>query len=356
MSAELANTVWSATLLAQDEPTVKASALSVRQRKLLALLNTPMSVDGLSSLSGLPHPEIETNLARFAKLGLAQARSDAAAPAEFRSSSFATTTPASNRMPLVVGGIALTAVAVAIWWFTRAPSGAAPAAPSASQASQSAAPVPLVSPSDVSTTNVFVPGAPVAPTAPATANDAAKLAAAAKEREVAARDAAKNAKQTPTSTPPPTVATSAPAPTPAVSAAPTPAPAPTITAATPPAPPPPTVATPATAAPPAAAPATQVAAAPAPAPAQRPAAPAAPREGALVSRVEPSFPRNAEVDRGTVRARLTVNGTGAVTGVDIVEANPPRVFDRNVRTALLQWRYEGTGETQTKLVEVQFNR
>jgi periplasmic protein TonB len=76
----------------------------------------------------------------------------------------------------------------------------------------------------------------------------------------------------------------------------------------------------------------------------------------LISRVEPAFPRTAEVDRGTVRARLTVNATGAVTNVEIVEANPPRVFDRNVRAALAQWRYEGTGETQSKLVEVQFTR
>jgi periplasmic protein TonB len=76
----------------------------------------------------------------------------------------------------------------------------------------------------------------------------------------------------------------------------------------------------------------------------------------LISRVEPAFPRAAEVDRGTVRARLTVNATGAVTNVEIVEATPPRVFDRNVRSALTQWRYEGTGETQTKLVEVQFTR
>jgi periplasmic protein TonB len=76
----------------------------------------------------------------------------------------------------------------------------------------------------------------------------------------------------------------------------------------------------------------------------------------LLSRVEPQFPRNADADRGTVRARLTVNATGAVTNVEIVEANPPRVFDRNVRAALAQWRYEGTGETQTKLVEVSFQR
>jgi protein TonB len=106
-----------------------------------------------------------------------------------------------------------------------------------------------------------------------------------------------------------------------------------------------------------------VAAAPTPAPAApaaptpAPAAPAAaPREGALLSRVEPQFPRNIDADRGTVRARLTVNGQGAVTNVEIVQSNPPRVFDRNVRAALSQWRYEGTGETQSKLVEVSFAR
>jgi hypothetical protein len=32
------------------------------------------------------------------------------------------------------------------------------------------------------------------------------------------------------------------------------------------------------------------------------------------------------------------------------------VFDRNVRAALAQWRYEGTGEVQTKIVEVSFAR
>ncbi|TAG69661.1 MAG: TonB family protein [Burkholderiales bacterium] len=118
-----------------------------------------------------------------------------------------------------------------------------------------------------------------------------------------------------------------------------------------PAPAPPPAPTPA----PAPAAATPAPVAATPAPVARPA-PAAPREGALISRVEPTFPRNAEVDRGTVRARLTVNAAGAVTNVDIVEANPPRVFDRNVRSALAQWRYEGTGEPQTKLVEISFAR
>jgi len=76
----------------------------------------------------------------------------------------------------------------------------------------------------------------------------------------------------------------------------------------------------------------------------------------LISRVEPAFPRGVDADRGTVRARLQVNASGSVTGVDIIEANPPRVFDRAVRAALQQWRYEPTGEAFTTLAEVSFSR
>jgi TonB family protein len=366
----MANAVWSATPLAQDENSVRAAALSVRQRKLLALLNAPMSVDSLSTMSGLPHPEVETTLTRFAKLGLAIAKNDSigAPPSAFRPSSFsdaASSSSSGSKMPIIVGGVALTAVAAAIWWFTRsAPASNPPSAPAASVAAGKApaapGPAPLAAPGDVSTTNVFVSGSATTPAAPNPA-DAAKLATAAKEREAASRETAKNAKQpvnTPAAaatTPPAAAPTAAPAPGPATTASaapaaattpPPPAPATATATATPPAPAPTTTPAPAPAA-------TQVAAAPAPRPATPPAAP---REGALISRVEPGFPRNADVDRGTVRARLTVNATGAVTNVEIVESNPPRVFDRNVRSALSQWRYEGTGETQTKLVEVQFNR
>lgn len=352
MEANQANTAWSATALAQDEASIRAAALSVRQRKLLALLATPMTVESLSNMSGLPHAEVEANLTRFAKLGLCASSGDAAAasPAAFRASSFGGDgASATSRMPLILGGVALTAVAAAIWWFTRSEPTSVPTAPPVARANPATpAPPALASPGDVSTTNVFVSAAPLASppnAAPVNPQDAAKLAAAAREREAAAREAAKNAKQ--------------PAQTAAqVPAAPPPAPPAATAQAAPATPPPPAPAPPA----PAPAPAPVAAAAPTPAPAAAPAAPrpAAPapaaREGALLSRVEPAFPRGVDVDRGTVRARLTVNATGAVTNVEVVEATPPRVFDRSVRLALAQWRYEGTGETQTKLVEVQFNR
>jgi outer membrane biosynthesis protein TonB len=42
--------------------------------------------------------------------------------------------------------------------------------------------------------------------------------------------------------------------------------------------------------------------------------------------------------------------------VEIIESNPPRVFDRAVRNALQQWRYEPTGETFTVQAEINFSR
>jgi protein TonB len=109
---------------------------------------------------------------------------------------------------------------------------------------------------------------------------------------------------------------------------------------------------------PAPAPTTVAAAAPAaaaPAPAPAAARPAA-REIKLINRVEPGFPRGIDAEKGAVKARLQVDARGAVTGVDIIESNPPRVFDRTVRSALQQWRYEPTGEAFTVQAEISFSR
>lgn len=386
-TAATADTIWRATALAQDESSIKAAALSVRQRKLLALLSTPMSVDALSSMSGLAHPEVELNLSRFVKLGLAQLIGGLpATPAQLRASSFvAGKSSSAPKTSFIVGGVGLAAVACAIAWFMRAPAASPPvsAAPVATREKINS-PAPLVLPGDVATTNVFVSGAPdaaaalgsgasVAANSPASsATTVNAKSAVALSREAAAGDAAKSAKQstsaaTPISTQTPdsrdvarpasaSVATQTPpisAPTQSA-AAPVVAAPPTLVAVTPAAPAPAEV-TPAAATLAAVGAPRPIAPTASPAPITQAAA-VTPRVGALLSRVEPSFPRNADVDRGLVRARLTVNAAGAVTGVDILEANPPRIFDRNVRTALQQWRYEGTGEAQTKLVEVQFNR
>ncbi len=76
-----------------------------------------------------------------------------------------------------------------------------------------------------------------------------------------------------------------------------------------------------------------------------------------VSRVDPEFPREAQlasVEKGRVKARLTVDASGEVTRVDIVESNPRRVFDRAVVRSLSQWRYERGAEGRTIEVELDF--
>ncbi|KAB2840561.1 MAG: TonB family protein, partial [Burkholderiales bacterium] len=90
-------------------------------------------------------------------------------------------------------------------------------------------------------------------------------------------------------------------------------------------------------------------------------APAAPSETGLkiVQREAPGFPREAllaNVSSGSVKVRMTVDGGGNVTKVDILEASPRRVFDREVQRTLARWKFEATGQTQTAETEVVFRR
>jgi len=55
-----------------------------------------------------------------------------------------------------------------------------------------------------------------------------------------------------------------------------------------------------------------------------------------------------------VLARLTINGDGSVGHVDIVDAEPRNVFDREVRRALSTWRYEAPGQQRQTTVELLF--
>jgi protein TonB len=88
--------------------------------------------------------------------------------------------------------------------------------------------------------------------------------------------------------------------------------------------------------------------------------PAAPSSVArLVTRVDPEFPREATLagaDRGSVKARLTIDAAGSVVHVDVVEAVPRRIFDRAVMRALSKWQYnEGVAGRHVD-VEVDFKR
>ena len=58
-------------------------------------------------------------------------------------------------------------------------------------------------------------------------------------------------------------------------------------------------------------------------------------------RVEPQFPREAlrTGTTGRVIAHVVVSPAGTVTEVRIIQANPPRLFDREVIRALSQWKF-----------------
>jgi len=79
----------------------------------------------------------------------------------------------------------------------------------------------------------------------------------------------------------------------------------------------------------------------------------------VMNRIEPDFPRaafQARVDRGIVKARMTLDDHGNVTRVDIVEAQPRRLFDNTVVAALSQWKFNDGASGRTYDTEVVFRR
>ncbi len=372
--------LWSATTLATDQNKIGAAGLSVRQRKLLTLLSQPMSVSQLASSIALPVEEVHAALDRFARLGLVQSGEPAPLdPMQLRATSGmnAAANESPSRMPMMIGiaVAALALVAAAAWMLrggspvsspaqTQVASNAAPATPKAPTPTGSADSADTVLPKSAAVVPAPVAAPAPTPTAPATtppnaaaARSAAALAAATPvvtapavpTKSASATPAATSAVAPTTVAATPAATNAAPASATAATAlAPSTVPAQAAATAAPP------IAVPAPA-PIAATPVVVAAAAPTVATPAR-AAPAPTREIKLITRVEPLFPRGSDTDKGTVRARLQVDARGTVTGVEILEANPPRVFDRTVRTALQQWRYEPTGESFTTLAEISFNR
>jgi periplasmic protein TonB len=93
----------------------------------------------------------------------------------------------------------------------------------------------------------------------------------------------------------------------------------------------------------------------------KPAAAPAPEAAVarLITRVDPDFPPEAVragVERGTVRARLTLDAAGNVTQVEVLEADPRRVFDRAVVRALSQWKFTEGAAGRSVDSEVAFRR
>jgi protein TonB len=76
----------------------------------------------------------------------------------------------------------------------------------------------------------------------------------------------------------------------------------------------------------------------------------------VVKKVPPDFPREAAqkgISTGVVKAKLTIEADGKVSDVEIVEAEPKRVFDRAVKQALMDWKFE-PGEKTTHEVKLVF--
>ncbi len=76
-----------------------------------------------------------------------------------------------------------------------------------------------------------------------------------------------------------------------------------------------------------------------------------------IDKVDPVFPEKAirdGVESGRVVARLQVDEKGLVSDVKIVEANPPRVFDREVIRALSRWKFQADGARYIAEVEINF--
>ncbi|MDN3576624.1 TonB family protein [Chitinimonas viridis] len=78
-----------------------------------------------------------------------------------------------------------------------------------------------------------------------------------------------------------------------------------------------------------------------------------------IYREQPEFPVEAArngVDGGSVRARMTINESGKVVKVDILDAKPRRVFDRAVVAALSKWKFQQAAAGFTVDTDVVFKQ
>jgi TonB family protein len=78
-----------------------------------------------------------------------------------------------------------------------------------------------------------------------------------------------------------------------------------------------------------------------------------------VSRSAPAFPPAAAaqgIHHGTVRARLEINASGYVTHVDLLQSDPPRVFDQEAIRTLQRWRFNSGADGRTYDAELEFRR
>ncbi|MEK8030558.1 energy transducer TonB [Ideonella sp. DXS29W] len=81
----------------------------------------------------------------------------------------------------------------------------------------------------------------------------------------------------------------------------------------------------------------------------------------VVKKVPPEFPGEATrkgITDGVLKAKLSIDGNGAVTEVAIVEATPPKakIFSDAATAALNQWKFEATGKAQSFELKLVFSQ
>jgi len=73
----------------------------------------------------------------------------------------------------------------------------------------------------------------------------------------------------------------------------------------------------------------------------------------------PEFPGEANragFDEGRLKVRLSVEPGGEVNRVEVIDADPRRVFDRATVRALSQWRYAASGSPRVLEIDVHYKR
>lgn len=65
-------------------------------------------------------------------------------------------------------------------------------------------------------------------------------------------------------------------------------------------------------------------------------------EATPIVRIDPKYPPEAARDgrEGWVRLSFTINEVGGVDDIEVIDADPKRVFDREARRALAKWKYK----------------
>ncbi len=78
-----------------------------------------------------------------------------------------------------------------------------------------------------------------------------------------------------------------------------------------------------------------------------------------VSRAALNYPLaavNRGIERGTVRARLSIDAAGSVKEVNILTSEPAHVFDREAIRSLTEWKFNPGADNRTYEIEIGFKR